>query len=160
MKRVLLMLVLVAMAGMPRLAGATDLSGVWQIDEPAWREQIDKIVASMLARMPPEMVAQLKAQGVDPGAMMADAAGGLAEGTIEFLPGGIVRTTSPDEGTTEDARWQLDGDQLRVDVDESDGMEGMVGEVAGDRITLRPILDRSDPDTAMLQDLVFPLVRR
>jgi hypothetical protein len=39
-------------------------------------------------------------------------------------------------------------------------MEGMVGEVAGDRITLRPILDRNDPDTAMLQDLVFPLVRR
>ena len=71
-----------------------------------------------------------------------------------------MRSTTPDDGTKEDSHWQLDGDDLHITVDDAEGMEGMVGLVEGDKITLRPLLKSNDEDTAFLRELEFPLVRR
>ena len=161
MRRLLALLVVLFTAAASGSGRAADLSGVWQIDQAAWSEQVDRMVAAMLAQMPADVVAQLKAQGADPGAAMKEAAGSFSEGTIEFQPDGVVRTTTAEEGATQDARWRLDGDTLRIEVDDADGMGAMVGSVEGDRILLRPVLERDDdPEMAFLRDLVFPLVRR
>ena len=88
-------------------ARAADLSGVWAIDRPAWEQQLDRLVQAMLSRLPPEMAAQMEAQGIDPaGALKESAAGGL-DSTIEFLPGGVVRTTGVEDGASDDGRWIL-----------------------------------------------------
>jgi hypothetical protein len=39
-------------------------------------------------------------------------------------------------------------------------MEGMVGRVEGDRITMKPVIANDNEDTAFLRQLEFPLVRR
>ena len=57
---------------------------------------------------------------------------------IEFLPGGVVRTTSVDDGTSDDGRWTLAGDDLRIEVDDAEELEAMVGKVEGDRIDPAP----------------------
>jgi hypothetical protein len=141
-------------------ARAADLSGVWTVDQAAWRQQLDSVIGAMLARMPPEMVAQLKAQGVDPARALRESATEGVEGTVEFLPGGTLRSVSRAEGPREDGRWRFDGDRLRVEVEDAQGLESLVGEVAGDRITLRPILADPDADNAFLGELTYPLLRR
>ena len=161
MRRLLALLVVLLTVSLPGPVRAADLSGVWQIDQAAWSEQVDRMVAAMMAQMPPEVVAQIKAQGADLSAAMKEAAGSFSEGTIEFRPDGTVLTSTTEEGTTQDARWQLDGDTLRIEVDDADGLSAMVGSVEGDRILLRPVLERdADADMAFLRDLEFPLVRR
>lgn len=141
-------------------AQAADLSGVWEVDQPAWTRQTDRIVASVLAQLPPEAAAQMRAQGIDPATAFREAASAGLDGTVEFMPGGLVRTTTPEEGAAADARWSLTGNELTVQVDDAEGLAAMVGRVEGDRITLRPVLASDDPDLAFMRELVFPLVRR
>ena len=85
---------------------AADLSGTWAVDQAAWDMQLERILAAMLARMPPEAAAQMKAAGVDPAASFKEAAAGGLDATVEFLPGGVVRQTSVADGTSED-KWTL-----------------------------------------------------
>jgi hypothetical protein len=158
--RIAVALLLLAASYFPGSAFAADLSGVWEIDQAAWRQQVDRMVDAMLAKMPPEAAAQLKAQGVDPGATLRDGALDDIVGTVEFLPGGVVRSTTPKDGTREDAHWQLDGDDLQITVNDAKGMEGIVGRVEGDRITMKPVIANDNEDTAFLRQLEFPLVRR
>ncbi|MGE3290702.1 MAG: hypothetical protein AB7I59_27625 [Geminicoccaceae bacterium] len=136
---------------------AADLSGVWVIDQPAWERQVDRLVAAMMAQMPPDLLAQMKESGTDPTAAMKEGVSSAMTGTVEFLPDGVVRTTTDDDGATEDARWEMDGDQLTI---ESDDAGAMVGQVTGDRITLRPVVPEGDQERAMLRDLEFPLIRQ
>jgi hypothetical protein len=141
-------------------ARAADLSGVWAIDRPAWEQQLDRLVQAMLGRLPPEMAAKMKAQGIDPaGALKESAAGGL-DSTIEFLPGGVVRTTGAEDGASDDGRWILSGEELRIEVDDADSLEAMVGTVDGDRITLRSLVVGDDPELALMREMIYPLVRR
>jgi hypothetical protein len=86
--RIAVALLLLAVSYFPGSAFAADLSGVWEIDQAAWRQQVDRMVDAMLAKMPPEAAGQLKAQGVDPGAALRDGALDDIVGTVEFLPGG------------------------------------------------------------------------
>ena len=150
-------LTLLALCLSHAVARAADLSGVWVIDQPAWEQQVDRLVAAMMAQMPPDVLAQMKERGADPAATMKEGVSTAMTGTVEFLPDGIVRTTTDDDGATEDARWQMDGDQLKI---ESDDAGAMIGQVAGERITLRPVVEEGDQERAMLRDLEFPLVRR
>ena len=138
-------------------ARAADLGGVWVIDQPAWQQQVDRLVGAMLAQMPPEALAKMKEQGIDPAASMKEGMASALHGTVEFLADGKVRTTTWDDGPTEDARWQLDGDQVRIVADDAGEM---TGRIEGDRITLHPVVDDNDPSHAMLRDLEFPLVRQ
>ena len=140
-------------------ARAADLAGVWGLDQPAWEQQVDRIVQSMLSRIPPEAMAQMKAQGIDPSLMIKRTVAKSLDSTIEFLPAGIVRTTSVDDGSSDDGRWTLSGDELRIEVADADKLEAMVGKVEGDRMTLHPILAGNDPDLAFMRELVYPLVR-
>ena len=105
---------------------------------------------------PGQRAAQLKAQGVDPGAALRDGALDDIVGTVEFLPGGVVRSTTPKDGTREDAHWQLDGDDLQITVNDAKGMEGMVGRVEGDRITMKPVIANDNEDTAFLRQRRVP----
>ncbi len=138
---------------------AADLEGVWGLDQPAWERQVDRIVQSMLSRIPPEAMAQMKAQGIDPSFMIKQTVAKSLDSTIEFLPGGVVRTNSVDDGTSDDGRWTLAGDELRIEVADADSLEAMVGKVEGDRMTLHPIVAGDDPDLAFMRELIFPLVR-
>ena len=61
--RIAVALLLLAASYFPGSAFAADLSGVWEIDQAAWRQQVDRMVDAMLAKMPPEAAGQLKAQG-------------------------------------------------------------------------------------------------
>jgi hypothetical protein len=153
-------LVALTVALQPRGAHAADLSGVWVIDQAVWRQQLDRVVAAMLQRMPPELVAQVKAQGIDPAAAFQDAAAEGLDGTIEFLPNGIVRSVTRNEGASEDGRWVLAADQLRVEVADADGLEALVGMVEADRITLRPILEQDEPANAFVREITYPLIRQ
>ena len=135
---------------------AADLGGVWAIDRPAWQQQVDRLVGAMLAQMPPEALTKMKEQGIDPAASMKEGMASALSGTVEFLADGKVRTTTADDGATEDARWELDGDQLRIVAHDAGEM---TGRVEGNRITLHPEVD-DDPDHAMLRDLEIPLVRQ
>ncbi|MFO1050191.1 MAG: hypothetical protein U1E52_20110 [Geminicoccaceae bacterium] len=136
---------------------AADLSGVWVIDEPVWQQQVDRLVGTMLGQMPPEALAKMKEQGMDPVAAMKEGMTSALSGTVEFLPDGRVRTTTKEDGQSEDARWQLDGNALRIMAEDAGEM---TGRVEGDRITLHPVVDDDDPEHAMLRDLEFPLVRQ
>ena len=138
-------------------AWAADLSGVWELDQAAWQQEVDELVAKMVAQLPPEAIEGMKRNGVDPAATLKDSATNNMAGTVEFLPDGKVRTTTAEEGTTEDSRWQLDGDELRIDAPDA-GV--LTGRVEGERIVLHPVIDESDPNAAMLRDLAFQLVRR
>ncbi len=153
-------LVVLAFVCAPVGSRAADLSGTWAVDRAAWDLQLERILAAMLARMPPEAAAQMKAAGVDPAASFKEAAADGLDATVEFLPGGVVRTTSAADGTSEDGKWTLAGDDLRVEVDDAEGLEAMVGKVDGDRITLRPLIPGDDPDMAIMREMVYPLVRR
>jgi hypothetical protein len=64
------------------------------------------------------------------------------------------------EGATEDGRWVLAGDQLRVEVADADGLEALVGMVEADRITLRPILEQDEPANAFVREITYPLIRQ
>ncbi|MFO1074279.1 MAG: hypothetical protein U1E17_16670 [Geminicoccaceae bacterium] len=141
-------------------ARAADLSGVWVIDQAAWQAQLDRTVAAMLRQMPPEALARLRARGGDPAQALRAAASQGLDGTIEFLPDGHVRTVTPKEGSDERSSWQLDGSKLRVKVADAEGIEALVGQVADDRITLRPILRHTTQRNAFMADLIYPLVRR
>jgi hypothetical protein len=150
-------LTLLALCLSHAVARAADLSGVWVIDQPAWEQQVDRLVAAMMAQMPPDVLAQMKERGADPATTMKEGVSTAMTGTVEFLPDGIVRTTTDDDGATEDARWEMVGDQLKI---ESDDAGAMIGQVVGERITLRPVVEEGDQERAMLRDLEFPLVRR
>ena len=140
-------------------ARAADLSGTWALDQAQWGQQLDRLVGHMLARVPPEIVAKLKAKGMDPAGTVREAAQEGLGDTVEFLPNGVVRTSSRDDDPDDNGRWTLDGDDLRITVDDAEGLEAMVGKVEGDRITLKPILAEDAPDAAFMKDLTFPLVR-
>lgn len=144
----------------PGSGRAADLSGVWAVDRVAWEQQLDRILTAMLARMPPEAAAQMRAAGVDPAASFKDAASEGLDATVEFLPGGVVRTTGLEEGASEDGRWTLAGNELRVVVDDAEGLEAMVGRVDGNRIELRPIIAGDDPDLAIMREMTYPLIRQ
>ena len=160
MHHVLAALVAVAVVLQPAVGWAADLSGVWVVDQVVWRQQLDGVIEAMLQRMPPELMAQVKAQGVDPAAAFREAAAEGLDGTIEFLPNGIVRSVTKSDGASEDGRWALNGDQLRVEVEDADGLEALVGAVEADRITLKPILEGAEPANAFMRELSYPLVRR
>jgi hypothetical protein len=151
---------LVLTLGGPALPRAADLSGVWVMDQAAWHRQLDGMIAAMLGRMPPPMLAQMKARGMDPASELRKAASRGLEGTIEFLPDGRVRSVTRTEGAREDGSWTLRGDTLRVEVENADGLDALVGPVAGDRITLTPILKDPDPGNAFMGEMSYPLVRR
>ena len=51
------------------------------------------MVAQMIGQMPAEVLAQMKARGMDPSAAFREAAEQGLDGTVEFLPTGVVRTT-------------------------------------------------------------------
>ncbi|MGD9510439.1 MAG: hypothetical protein AB7X49_18015 [Geminicoccaceae bacterium] len=136
---------------------AADLSGAWEVDPVAWERQINRLVDAMMAQMPPDVLARMKEQGMDPMAAMKEGVSSGMSGTVEFLADGTVRTTTAEEGAAEDARWQLEGDLLRI---QSTDAGEMTGRIEGDRITLRPIVEDGDQERAMLRDLEFPLVRR
>jgi hypothetical protein len=157
MRKLAAVLTLLALCLPLAAARAADLSGVWVIDQPAWEQQVDRLVAAMLAQMPPDVLAQMKERGADPATTMKEGVSSSMTGTVEFLPNGIVRTTTDDDGATEDARWAMDGDQLKV---ESSDAGAMIGKVAGERITLRPVVPEGDQERAMLRDLEFPLIRQ
>lgn len=141
-------------------AHATDLSGLWVIDQPVWRRQLDITVAALLAHLPAEDLARMRARGVNPAeALRRAAAEGLA-GTIEFLPGGIVRSVSRADGVSDDGHWALDGDVLRVEVGDVEGFTTLAGAVRGDRIMLAPVVDPTAPADEPLRRMVYPLLRR
>jgi hypothetical protein len=144
----------------PSTLRAADLSGLWEIDRPAWDRQLDGIVAGILARMSEVAKAELRAQGADPAQALRAAAAQGVNGTVEFLPGGRVRSVTNAEGTREDDRWRLDGTTLRVEVADAEGLEALVGEVAGDRIVLRPVLADPGHGDGLLAGIAYPLVRR
>ena len=118
------------------------------------------MIGAMLARMPADLVAQVRAQGNDPAELLRSAAAQGLDGTIEFLPNGVVRSVTPREGASEDGHWTLNGDQLRVEIDDADGLEALVGAVEANRITLKPILADTGRDTALMRDITYPLVRQ
>jgi hypothetical protein len=144
----------------PGSGRAADLSGVWAVDRVAWERQLDRILTAMLARMPPEAAAQMRAAGVDPATSFKDAASEGLDATVEFLPGGVVRTTGAADGASEDGRWTLVGDELPGVVDDAEGPEAMVGRVDGERIELRPIIAGDDPDLAIMREMTYPLIRQ
>lgn len=160
MHALLAAMISLALVAMPGVARAADLSGVWVVDQRAWRQQLDGMIGAMLARMPADLVAQVRAQGKDPAEVFRAAVAEGLDGTIEFLPNGVVRSVTPTEGASEDGRWTLDGNQLRVEVDDADGLEALVGAVEADRITLKPILEDTGPDNAFMRDITYPLVRQ
>ena len=149
-----------AIATLPAVARAADLSGVWVVDQRVWRQQLDGMIGAMLARMPADLVAQVRAQGNDPAELLRSAAAQGLDGTIEFLPNGVVRSVTPREGASEDGHWTLNGDQLRVEIDDADGLEALVGAVEDNRITLKPILADTGRDTALMREITYPLVRQ
>lgn len=151
-------LTLALVAGAP-MARAADLSGIWTLDRAQWRQQLDAMVAAMLVRMPASLTANLQAQGVDPADALRRAASDGLDGTIEFLPGGIVRSVTPADGITDDGHWTLDGNRLRVEVGDVDGVVALVGHVQGDRIALKPMLDAGNPVNEPMRHMVYPLVR-
>jgi hypothetical protein len=153
-------MITLVVAVLPGAARATDLSGVWVVDQVLWRQQLDGMIGTLLTRMPPDLLAQVRAQGKDPAELFRAAATQGLDGTIEFLPDGVVRSVTGTEGASEDGRWTLDGDQLRVEVDDADGLEALVGVVEADRITLKPILENADSASAFMRDITYPLVRR
>jgi hypothetical protein len=160
MRTVAAAFVALALAWAPCTARAADLSGVWAVDRAAWEGQLERMLSAMLARMPSEAAEQMRAAGVDPAAAFKAAAAEGLDATVEFLPGGVVRTTDPADGATEDGKWTLTGDELRIVVEDAEGLEAMVGKVDGDRIELRPIIEGDDPDTAFMREMTYPLVRR
>jgi hypothetical protein len=141
------------------LARAADLSGVWGIDRPAMERQLDRVVAAMVDQLPPEEMTQMRAQGIDPAAVLRRSVAEGLDSTVEFLPGGVLRTTSAADGAQDDGRWTLAGNELRIEVDDAEALEAMVGTVEGDRITLRPLLAADDPEFAFLREMTYPLVR-
>ena len=140
-------------------ARAADLSGTWVLDQAQWDQQLDSLVQHMLAKIPPDMMAKMKAKGMDPATSFREAAKEGLGSTVEFLPNGVVRTASKDEEPTEDAHWSLKGDDLRIVVDDAEDMEAMVGKVEGDRITLTPIVKEGASGADFMKDMTFPLVR-
>jgi hypothetical protein len=140
-------------------AQAADLSGVWAIDRPAWDRQLDGLIAAMLGRLPPEAIARIRADGVDPTAELRAAVSQDLDDTIEFLPQGVIRTRSAGNGVSDDGRWSAAGDLLRIEVDDAEGLEAMVGKVEGDRILLRPIVVGDAAQAGLLSQMVYPLVR-
>jgi hypothetical protein len=153
-------LVLVLTLGGSAMPWAADLSGVWVVDQAAWHRQLDGVIAAMLGRMPPTMLAQMRAQGMDPASELRRAASQGLDGTIEFLPDGRVRSVTDAEGAHEDGSWTLRDDTLRVEVQDAEGLEALVGPVAGAPQTPRPILKDPDPGNAFMAELSYPLVRR
>ena len=139
---------------------ATDLSGTWVIDQSQWSQQLDRLIDHMLARIPPKVAAQMKAKGMDPATEFREAAKEGLGDSIEFLPNGVVRTTSHDDAPSDDGHWTLKGDDIKIVVDDTEGLEAMVGKVEGDRIALKPILAADAPDAAFMRDMTYPLVRR
>lgn len=140
-------------------ARAADLSGTWALDQAQWKPQLDRLIDHMLAKIPPEMIEKMKARGMDPAVTFRESAKEGLGDTIEFLPDGVVRTSRHDDEPDEDGHWILKGDDLRITVDDAEGLEAMVGKVEGDRITLKPIFKADMPDAAFMKDLTFPLVR-
>jgi hypothetical protein len=153
-------LVTLAIALQPAVARGADLSGIWVVDQVAWRQQLDGVIDVMLARMPAELVAQVEAQGVDPATAVREVAAEGLDGTIEFLSNGMVRSVTANEGASEDGRWVLAGNQLRVEVEDADGLEALIGPVEADRITLRPIFKAGEPASALMRDITYALIRR
>jgi hypothetical protein len=160
MHALLAAMIALAVTALPGVARAADLSGVWVVDQVVWRQQLDGMIGAMLARMPADLVAQVRAQGKDPAEVFRAAAAEGLDGTIEFLPNGVVRSVTRAEGASEDGRWTLEGDRLRVEVDDADGLEALVGAVEPDRITLKPILEHPDPANPFLQEITYPLIRQ
>ncbi len=141
-------------------ARAADLSGLWVIDQAVWRQQLDVTVAAMLAHLPDEDAARMRARGVNPAEALRRAAAEGLVGTIEFLPGGVVRSMTPADGVSDDGHWALEGDELHVEVGDVDGLSNLSGAVRGDRIILAPVLDTSAPADEPLRHMVYPLLRR
>lgn len=139
---------------------AADLSGTWALDQAQWEPQLDRLIDHMLAKIPPDVIAKMKAKGMDPAtSFRAAASEGLGE-SIEFLPNGIVRTNSGEDEPDQDGHWTLKGNDLRITVDDAEDLEAMVGKVDGDRITLKPVFKSDAEDAALMKDMVFPLVRK
>ena len=141
-------------------ARAADLSGLWVIDQAVWRQQLDVTVAALLAHLPAEDLARMRARGVNPDEALRRAAADGLVGTIEFLPSGIVRSVTRTDGVSDDGRWTLDGELLRVEVGDVEGFTKLSGPVRGDRIMLAPVLDTSAPTDEPLRHMVYPLQRR
>ncbi|MFL5332972.1 MAG: hypothetical protein ACJ8H8_07270 [Geminicoccaceae bacterium] len=139
---------------------AADLTGTWVIDQAQWSQELDRLVDHMLAKIPPKVAAQMKAKGMDPATEFREAAKEGLSDSIEFLPNGVVRTTRHDDAPSDDGHWTLEGDDIKIVVDDAEGLEAMVGKVEGDWITLKPILAGDAPGAAFMRDMTYPLVRR
>lgn len=149
-------------AAPPRSAAAAggDLSGVWILDRDAFRKQMEPLIARMLQAVPAPVLAKMRAQGKDPEETFRRSIGKGLDGTVEFLPDGKVRSTIGQEGEETRGTWSLDGDKLRVVAPDLGEVDGFVGEVAGDRILLRPQRKPTGPDAGPMADMVFPLMRQ
>lgn len=140
---------------------AADLDGVWKFDQTAWAAQSEKLLAAMLAALKPEDAAQLKAAGIDPEQAYREGLTQPIDGTIEFLPGGKLRATAAGEETVQEGSWALTGSHLRVQYPNGEQTDALEGEVAGDRIVLKPVInDPGAEDAAILQAVVVTLVRQ
>jgi hypothetical protein len=142
-------------------ARAADLSGVWAIDQTAWAAQAEKLAAAMLAKLKPAELAAMKQAGVDPAAAMHDAMQEPFEATLEFLPGGRLRATTPDDGANDSGTWALTGDALHVEIAVDGETETLEGDLDGDRIVLKPVITDERADAAeLMADFVVTFVRQ
>ena len=142
-------------------ARAADLSGVWTVDQTAWAAQAEKLADAMLAKLKPDELAAMKAAGADPAAAMREAMQEPFEATLEFLPGGHLRATTPDEGPNDSGTWTLTGDALHLQIAVDGDTETLDGELDGDRIVLKPTISDQKADAAeLMANFVITFVRQ
>lgn len=142
-------------------ARAADLSGVWTVDQTAWAAQAAKLAAAMLAKLKPAELAAMKAAGVDPAAAMHEAMQEPLEATLEFLPGGRLRATTPDDGPNDSGKWALTGDALHVEIAVDGETQALDAGLDGDRIVLKPVITGDGADAAeLMADFVITFVRQ
>lgn len=107
-------LVLLAAGLSPTAARAVDLSGDWVIDKPAFRQQLNRVMAEFVARMPADVADRLRAQGVDPAEMIStDAMSEADRYSVAFLKDGTIKLTDlapEDESGGEDGAEALPPD--------------------------------------------------
>ncbi len=142
-------------------ARAADLSGVWSVDQTAWAAQAEKLADAMLAKLKPDELAAMKSAGADPAAAMREAMQEPFEATLEFLAGGHLRATTPDDGPNDSGTWTLTGDALHLQIAVDGETETLDGELDGDRIVLKPTITDQEADAAELMDnFVITFVRQ
>ena len=84
------------------------------IDKPAFRQQLNRVMAEFVARMPADVADRLRAQGVDPAEMIStDAMSEADRYSVAFLKDGTIKLTDlapEDESGGEDGAEALPPD--------------------------------------------------